>query len=250
MKVRPNFAEFARKADLSSRGFVSDVISGKKKITEKSLKNFKKGLGLTGKWIQLFEHLVFLSEASLRPENMSQDDCSKKLVKIKNHLQAKLISNSLSPSATIITSSMIYEIFAALGSVTEGASLSEIVKRTGLDPLKTKESLHHLLQCGVISLVNERYLAKAGHLSLEELGSDLSFKNAYLESLQEIKSRAAEMEKHNDHLFYHAALSIDRSKIHSLKASLRQALYEWIEENQYDEGDTILRITLASWYKS
>jgi uncharacterized protein (TIGR02147 family) len=90
IRNRPvNLADLARKAQFSSRSFVSDVLRGKRRITPSSLPRFKQALGLTGAWAQYFELLVMLSENDCRPARQTDEKTCEKIDAVRKKIRDK-----------------------------------------------------------------------------------------------------------------------------------------------------------------
>lgn len=245
-KGRPNFAEFARRAELASRSFVSDVVQGKKRITSKSLTNFKRGLRLTGTWVQLFELLVFLEETDIRPVHLQEADITNRIEKLRLRLRDKLLSNETPGREKSLNSSLVYDIYAALGSDARGASLSEISDRTRHPAEAIAATLGHLIRAGMVELRSHRYFVGMQTLDLEQLGNSSDFQKVFLDSLDRLKANAVRMADHPDDLFFHSVLSVESRKLPELKRKLRDVLYQWMDEHQQDDADAIFRITLGT----
>ena len=130
---------FANKAGFSSKSFARDVISGRKRITPRSIDGFKKGLGLTGRLATYFTLLVAQTESDIKHGNLNEAQMQKKLQSLK--LQLAEQESSSSEQGHVYSEKLWPYLYAALGSLERGATLDEVSSRLGLNEDSCKSEL-------------------------------------------------------------------------------------------------------------
>jgi hypothetical protein len=130
---RFSYAAFARRAGIASRSFPRDVVLGKKRLSLESATRFAAALDLHGDLQDYFLTLVALEEERARiPPLRTPATLKATLSKLHARLRAKAAKCGVDGRAALYGSRHWLEVYAALGTPERGASLSEIMGRTGL----------------------------------------------------------------------------------------------------------------------
>ncbi len=244
-RKRPiTLAEVARRAKLSSRSFVANILSGERRITPATLPKFKEALGLTGRWAKFFDYLVMLDEADCRPIRVTEQECKTKLETLRNKLTGEL-SAPKDRSYRLFSSQYVFDLYAALGSPEAGADMALLQKRTRLGPEMISPILNRLEETGHIVQRNGRYYAISGDLDLEKLGNDFEFNQSFQGALETLRNKSRKMSEHPDCLFFHTAFMVPHDRIPILKTKIREAILETIDQQQVDDGESVVRVTLG-----
>ena len=187
-----SYAHFAVRAGFSSRGFLVDVIKGSKRLTDRSVPKVARGLGLTGALKDYFATLVALEEPEVRGLK-DKSAIEKKLQRLRQQLQEKTDPNQERAhklNRILYSNRELLYVFAALGTAATGASMTEILQRTGFSVVICENILSTLVSEGLIRFFNQRYFPPTDAITFRRLGENIDFKSIYLDSLKESKAKA------------------------------------------------------------
>jgi uncharacterized protein (TIGR02147 family) len=245
---KANLAAFSRKAGFASRGFMVDLLQGRKRLTARSLPKVTLALGLKGPLKNYFETLVALEEEDLRKKGESDQALKARLVKLRLRLEQggiKASSKALENSQDLFLSHHVFPIYAALGSLEKGASLEDILLRTGLPQRVVTSQLEILQKNDCVSMQDGVYRASELFLMSEKLGINAAFRAAFKHSTLEMGDRFEKERNSKEVLFYHGAFSTSRARLPELKEKLIALLNDFVEVEQVENGDKVQKLTLG-----
>jgi hypothetical protein len=243
-----SYAELSRRAGFSSRSYPADVIKGLRRITPATLPLFVKGLRLRGQWKNYFTLLVASEEADINTDRMTSEEIKEKLAR----LRARIQSFTRKPSA--VTPKRFYErrgwleVYAALGTMEKGATLKDIVSRTGYSQLMCESIVKVMVEFDVASLneASDRYRPCAPHIIFDRLGGESFFQNHYLALLEEVQREARGPRfKKEENFFFTSVFSVNRRKAPELKSRLRELMHEFSDGSEVAEGDSIAKLCVS-----
>lgn len=242
-----NFSELSRKAGFTSRSFIKEVISGKKRLSLSSTAKIKKAFMLTSSLGNYFEALVALEEESVNIDQLSYDDRVKQLKKLKrkilNELQTKnLLSHQ---KKQIFFDKYAPDVYAALGASGNGVTVEQIVQKSGLFETQVVCVLKEFLDMQIVVEKRDRYFVQQGDLDIFDQGSNIAFQSVYLQSTLRLGDEARRAFDRSDRLFLHSVLSISKTKMPELKKKMQQLIVQMLDESQDDDGDSIAHVTLG-----
>ncbi len=238
-----SYAEASRRAGFASRSFLRDVVGGRKSLSLASLERTSRALSLTGNWKRYFTALVLASldgpgkhetklqrlrEQLARPATVELEISSSKRREIRNYL-----SNS------------VPVVFAACGSIAEGASEREISARTGLGMVVIGRALTQLMALNLIQAKNERFYPLNSHLALSKLGGDSFFRADYAGALKRTAERFRVSAEDGKSLFFLSSFSVDRERLPALNQRLRELMLEFVNEVETPSGDGVAELVLG-----
>lgn len=244
-----NFSDLSRRAGFSSRSYIKEVIAGKKRLTATSMAKFKKAFHLSGPLATYFGTLVELEEPDVNVEALPREVLLAKLEKIRLRLTRQ--KNTGHANKKTLKTDEIFKnryvplVFASLGSLEGGASLTEIQSRCGLNLDIINSILLHFTQQGLIESKEERYFVKDSELDLFGLGNDINFLNVYIEAISSLRQRAQKGINSKSELFMHSAFTVKAERLPEIKTKLKTILLEFLDEEQIDDGDKIAQLTLG-----
>ena len=247
---KANLADLARKAQFSSRSFVSDVLRGKRRITAATLPRFKLALGVTGAWAHYFDLMVMKEETDLRPARLTTEKIDDGLQAVRKKIRDRFFSEQpIEPERLkgLFNSFQVFDVFAAMGSLEAGADLPQILRRTKLPVEIVTSVLENLVNLGFIERRERRYYTSVQNFDLGQLGDQYSFIKAFQQALEALKQRSLKMENSPDTWFFHTAFSIDRSRISEFNKQLKEFIFDFIDERQIEDGDSVMRVTLGAY---
>lgn len=244
-----NYSELSRRSGFTSRSFIKEVIDGKKALTAQSVGKIKKGLKLSGLLGNFFELLVAIEEPEANVGAISEEILLERLDKLRQRLrkQASRTGQAIPKEVkeNIFLNRHVSEVYASLGTIENGASLTEIQSRCGLALNQIEPVLLHLLRFGVIAVLDARYHVKNPDLDILNLDENVNFQNTYLQGLVRLKERAEKGLKSPSELFLHTAFSVQEDRLPLLKHKLQKALIDFMDEEQDDMGNKVVKMSLG-----
>ena len=247
-KKRVNFADLARKMNFSSRAYVSDMMNGHKPMTANAFPRFVTALKLTGLMNQLFQLLVLKEEKHLpRDKSLTNEKILEKIGEIKTKLRDKYLNPGFQSDLQFISYD-VFTVYAALGSQAKGASISEILQRTQIAEQNVASILNSLMGANFVIKKGERFFASNINFDVKNLGNNLGFKQAFVHATHLMTKKAAQMEEHPEDLFFHTAFSVQKNKVPEMRERLQELLYEYLDSEQDEDGDSIQKLTLAFYH--
>jgi uncharacterized protein (TIGR02147 family) len=245
-----NFSALTRAAGFSSRSFIHEVIRGRKRITQNSLPRIIKAFKLKGSEAGYFECLVALEEENVEIGLKSKAHIQSELIRLREKVFRNRQRQYLSPEFQTASSTWAFgmlhmaDVFAALGSKRRGASLNEILSRTGLSNKICSNILNHFVQKGVVSTSGDRFFASDMNFDLLNLKDNAIFLKYFREALLDL-GKKTEAQSALDSLFFHSSFSVERQRLPEFKAKLRTLLLEFIDEIQSDDGEVVSKMTVG-----
>lgn len=235
------YADLARSSGFVSRSFPREVVTGKKTLTLDSLRKMSKGLGLPKDLIQYFTYLVELEVESCRAEGKSTLSIEKSLKNLKSRIVQKeneLLKEADGPFAN----KFLPRVFAALGAELDGASTTEVKKRTSFSEETILTSLKTLEDLGLAVRKGTRFYPQVSHPSLQNLNSETQFKRYFKANLDEI-SKELEADYSKDHcLSFNSCFIISIKDAVRLKEELRELLLKYVDEHDSPTGDKVVSL--------
>jgi len=239
------WAELSRRAGFSSRSYPSDVVSGHRRITATSLPGFIKGLGLKGDLKTLFTLLVS-QEEDLEIVGVAQDNIARNLEKVRERLLSRFENRETSDR--VYSQRYWLEVYAALGSPSEGATLSEVAGKTKLPREECLRVLEKMEAAGLVRLdyQNKHFIAVENHIAFDKLGESDFFRKHFINSLQELSRQATpESFKKQDRLFLTSVFSISQHRATEFKKELRELIVRFVDSSENAKGDSIAKVVVG-----
>jgi hypothetical protein len=244
---RSNLAAFSRRAGFSSRSFVHEVLDGRRRLTAKSYPKVERALALPPRIRSHFKLLVSLEENDLNLERLNQEQIRAKLALHRHRFLTELEAkrNQAQFVEFVIRGRELLDCFAALGESNVGATLEEVMSRTGHTTMICQNVLTHFVRNKVAELKGERYIARNPMLIFNGLGRNLGAKECYLQTIGEIKRKATASFHGEDRAFYQAVISIDRHKMPALKQRLWDVFNEFVQESETETGNAVAKFLVG-----
>ncbi len=159
--TRGEQAKLSRKAGFSSRSYLSELLAGKKGLSRDSASRLKNGLQLSKFWGNYFDCLVWLEHPELCPRNITLEQIKSKITQLRSDIKNLSENNKIEKTvAEHLHRPQVFQVYAALGSETKGASLKEIGERTGLQNPLIEKTLEQLLKSQAVRQLKDRYYAE------------------------------------------------------------------------------------------
>lgn len=244
-KGRVNLADFSRKAGFSSRSFLTEYLSGKKKLSKESLRQVKSALTLTKPYMQFFTLLVFKDQPELSTQTPAEIEASLETLK-KNLQQQESTKGLISDARKIVRKKDLFRIYAALGTEAEGANISEILTRTGMKLNDVQGGLQTLLEENVVVYQNQRFYARANQVDFLGFSDKEALSTLVKDVCEDFKSQASAITAEDRNFVFYSAFSVQSQQLPLFKKKLREALYSVLDEFQCDGGDQVHQVFLCS----
>ncbi len=243
VRVRPlTYAAIARRAGFSSRSFPRDVILGTKKLSSNSLYPMIKGLGIKDELAELFKHLVYLEQPETRINVKSTPEIERVIKNLKSRiLKTKIMSQGDDPYGF----DFFPLIYAACGTIEDGASFDEIKSKTKIERHIIENTMNELLKRNIVTRTENRFYPTDPHLLFQEMVEGESFRNFFAF----ISSRAA-FEAREDFsspakLFFTSCFSVEKKKMPQFKSELRSLILKFVDEQENPKGDHVASLVCS-----
>jgi hypothetical protein len=244
---RLSSAEFARRAGFSSRSYPADVIKGYRRITPATLPQFIKGMKLRGALKSYFTLLVARDEDDINVEHLAAAEITRRLERLRERI-AEAGQPADAIPARFYEQRGWLEVFASLGTYEEGASLAEIVARTGFTQSECERILAGMVAGGAAhtDAQGTRYRACSCHVVFEKLGVEKAFQKHFLESLNQARHVArGNGFRSPENFFCSSVFSVKKHRVLELKNRLRELMIEFADTHEDATGDGIAKLCVS-----
>jgi uncharacterized protein (TIGR02147 family) len=235
-------AELATRSGFSSKGFISDLLAGRKKITAKALPKIMEGLNLPKRLAGYFELLVQLEEEGLRPQGLKEAEIRLQLGRLKRVFRDRQAPVAANVKAGIYRH-VVYKVYAALGSAEKGASWEELLKRSRLPESAVKEALDLLLGLALVREEGRRFYAEMGNIEAFGLNETSRFQEVMASATAALAQKIQKVQPAD--LFFYASFALDAEKEALLKQKLQELLSSFVDQNQNEDGDLVKTLVLG-----
>lgn len=253
--ARGRLAQLARKSGLS-RSFLTEVLKKQKRLTNDSVDRLADGLKLNATERKFFAALVAMDQATDQAAKFptkgrsrlvkSKQDLSLHLEKQRTKIQQKAKSSRYRRKVTKDLMSLdFFMVYAALGTIENGASLAEILRKTKLSRSAIEKVLALLLADEWIKAENDRFYASERAIDLDDLGLNDGFLKAFSRASADLSKSAPQVAKDKENLVFFTAVPLSAERISEFRLRLQAAVLDVIDEFQDDAGTVVKKITLG-----
>lgn len=241
-----SYQVFAKRSGYSTKSYISEVISGKKKLSLSSVDKFSKGLALNLTWKDYLETLVRID---LSVSTLDRKHLIQKLDKLKNKLNLKNksrnISESLSQTQKLLLSPLFPEVYASLGDSIHGSDLTTIEKRTKLEKPEIKNILIELVNAQIVRTEGDRYIVNTDAIDFSFIDTPEYFKADFFRSLDKARNRFINQSNSNNSLFMTQTFSVQSNDLPELRKKLESVIFEFSQNSENSNGDTVADINIS-----
>jgi uncharacterized protein (TIGR02147 family) len=174
-----SFQVFANTAGFKSKGFISDVIDGKKNLSEESIFAFGKALELPEKEFTYFKNLVMFNQSKTRQQ---KDHFFQQLVEMNQLVKAKLILSDKYSFYAEWYHNTVREIVTWLDFNDDFSFLGRALSPK-ISARKAKQSVDLLLRLGLIKKNDNRYIQTDPDITTGDTVSSLAIEKFHLQNL-------------------------------------------------------------------
>lgn len=242
-----NLSDLARAAGFG-RGFPGDVISGKRRLTQKSSYAFEKALKLPAPGKKLFRFLVASEEADLFPE-IERDSIAPRIEILRAkpwETSRRNVRELESPSyAKLFEDPRVALIYAAAGEPGKGATYEEIRQRTRLTEEELRAFVEKLERAGLLEIKQDQYMPRDLHLFLESGAMSEILVSYFKRACRTAGERVAANVGSKQEFFFSSAFCVREERLPELKKALRETILKFVDDGIDPNGDRVIQL-LAS----
>ena len=226
-----SYEQLVRKCGLGSKGHLHDLTSGRRNVSHKAFLSLCQGLKIKTTYRKLFQ---LLCENPIGLDPIALESAR---LRIRSE-PTKLLSSK------VPTVSGWDYVYSSLGTTKDGATLTEIERRTCFNSAKCLKILAHLIELGVVKHHENHYFARASRNVYESLS--IEAKDYLASSFQEIKNKIPEFyEKTELSLYRGFVFAIQDSKFPQLRERLKELLSEFVEESEFPNGNELVKLVVG-----
>lgn len=241
-----NYAVFASQAGFG-RGFPSDVISGKRRLTPKSAPAFEQALKLPSTVKHLFRLLVAQEESdtfidvdrTVLPELIKA--ARQKIALRPRRSNVKIEGLALS---TILSDSRSMALLAASGSPENGASETQLRERTQIKSPTFERLLQNLIEQNLIIQKNGQYLPQDLHLHFQTTDRDSLLTNIFQKAARSASEKSLSRDEGSE-LFFASQFCVSEKDMPQFKIKLRELITSFVTDSINEDGDRVVKLTTA-----
>jgi len=224
-----SYADISRRAGFASRSFPRDVLLGKKRLTIASLYPMIRGLGLFGDFASFFKLLIEAEHPDCRTGKISDEQILRRLQHFRSRTNKQFLSSLRDPKTTVNTKLALFQVFASLGNES-GATIKDIIKRSGLPKYDVTKMLQILTTSGAIQQDGTRWKANLGHLNATGLEKSDGFEKIFKEAHSSALTALPHLFGTEEALYFVTCFSVNQYKLPEIKSRLRALLLEYAEK--------------------
>lgn len=244
-----NISDLARAAGYG-RGYPSDVIKGKRRLTARSCHAFESALKLPSPGRKLFRLLVARDE----PDHFPELDPTR-LPAMIQALREKPWGNSRRDVReaesralkSVFTDPRAALVFAVSGQPGRGASFDLIKNRTGLSDGDLASVLRNLERAGLIKHDEPTSLYEPSdlHLFVKSSGEDRFLASLFQIACGAAANRVSQAASSESEFFFSSVYCVREEVLPELKKALRETVLKFIDESIDADGSRMVRFMTA-----
>lgn len=241
-------SELAKKSGFSSKGYISDLLAGRKKLTAKALPKILTALNLPKRLENYFELLAQLEEKSLRSPGLDEKEIQLKLKRLRRSFTDKESSGqtALLPKANSeIYRHLAYKVYASLGSPEVGADFPQIVKRSGLSEAAARDALDALIAIKLAREEKGRFFCAIGTIEALGLDQQTRFQEVLASATSALIQKIQQIHKFPNDFYFYSSFALDPEKELLLKKKLQELLCNFVDEHQNEDGELVKSIVIG-----
>ncbi|PCI27078.1 hypothetical protein COB52_05410 [Candidatus Kaiserbacteria bacterium] len=252
LKLPYGYASFARKADLKSRSFPREVITGRRNLSQSSLRKFESAMNLKGDTSMVFRLLVFQEHIELAPVKSTEKSIAKDLDRARERIRKAGFAQGMLLTDDLTSRLAFRFAYAALDEgVSEndgGTSIEEVRSKVGMGAYQCRRVVEKMCDDGIIgwNSSRDRFFLKDRHPIFHSLKQDENrFQDFYEVVLKSFGRLANEDMAQSEALFFSSSVSVNSRDLPQLKDELRDLVTRYADQIEDASGDTIVNISLG-----
>lgn len=226
------------------RSFPSDVLLGRRRLTAKSCHAFEKAMKIPQTAKKLFRLLVAQAEPDEFPE-LDAETLKKQIFELKTKpwIRSRKLRESEAPqAASMFTDSNLMSVYAASGSPGQGASFTEIQKRTRILDRELIVAIEKLLIMGLLAKKENLFVPQDLHLFLKSEGKNEILKNAFQRAVKLAGERVEKSANSPSEMFFTSSFCVTEARLAELKEALRETILKFVDDSIEASGDRVVHL--------
>ncbi len=242
-----SYSVFAERAQISSRGYMNDIIRGRKRLTPSFFDRVVKGLKLTQVWRNYLLLLTQREESALWKIS-DLEALERKIQTAKSNL-LKHVSVTTVPNEDPLISLMLNpnfsEVYASLGHPDRGATVKVISKRSRLASEAVNTILIQMKDRGLVGHdpISNKYFVK--NIDLQTNNLNFVFEKDFHRAAGQMISRSKSQMSSKSSLFMTQTFSVASTKLPALKIQLRDLINQFAVDSEDSDGDCVSEICIG-----
>ncbi len=260
------FGEAARRCRFESRSFLSDVLAGRRSLSEQSLKKLTAGFfDLPDVLIKIFLALVHSEERDLLPPGVTPERVLRKLQALRQRALRVFQNHDHEPSTQRIDDLILQPLFhlayAAMGLADQGETFAGLLRKTSSNAKDLKPVLAEMIASDFVEVFSDasseapvgrdlgdeslRYRAKDAHRILEGLASPGAFHSFIVNWMSFVVAQVTRQPPDPRELFNVSTFTIRAGEFPEMRKRLVDAIDALVEEFGAVVGDDLVRLTVC-----
>ena len=185
----------------------------------------------------------------IRPSSWKEDVDARNLEKAIKELQA--LKLDVAPVNSSILNGLIrsvnyYKIYASLGPVGIGATMTDICKRSKLTEQSVVRILEIMRRIGLVTFDGTHFIARQGNMDAFGLKGDEGLKLLAKEISSSFGRTASSIISSSEDSFVFTTFAIAPENLNAFKLKLRDVVFKLIDEYQDDAGSEVRQVLLVN----
>ena len=237
--LKVSLAQICKKAHISSKGYLADIMAGRRTLNLSYQESLGTALGLSGLNLKYFRLLVELDHEDGGPRRATLYE---ELESIR-----KSFAITFSPKPLHAwPGKKAFEVYCAFGLFAHEPTAADLLAYFGQkDEGAILQSLEALIEGGFVSLDGEtkRYRLNENHMIM--VGSDESHKHFLSESIQDGMQKIDQWAQDKvDAHFESVIISVNKTHYRRLLQRIKHDLLQWQSELETHDADAIVRFNI------
>ena len=244
-----SFQKFANLAGFSSKSFMNEIISGRRRLTLNSFGKISIGLRLPPAWVDFFRCLVALEEASFRTGDRDIDYYRRRLAnakkKVLNSGQDTWL-DAESAAARLSLQDHVTDIHVCAGHPDVGASFEEIHGRIRIAKAVLQERLAKMVKLGLLRNDPEtgRFHNGPPASNAKHTYTDPEYRDYISRAMARARARM-EKPRSGQSLFGTQTFLVKESAIQALSNELNRVVREFADVADDELGDGLAEVLVT-----
>lgn len=244
-------SDFARLVGCT-RGFPSDILKGRRRLTAKSYYSFEKALKLPLPYKKMFQllvakeepdifaHIIDMQTIDIKIESLKQNRISQ-----KNH--STFVQNNENDLAfqKILNNPHTMSVVAAAGDPESGATLQQIQQRTRLTDHNLNKTLNDLREYGLLKQVHDRYYPQDLHLFFQTKNTSEMLSKFFHQAMRSAEKRLSQINDQSSEMFFVSEFCIQENQMPQFKKELKGLVLKFIDDSIAAEGTRVAKLLTA-----
>lgn len=240
-------SSLSKRAGLSSAGFLSDVLKGKKDLSAKTLPALKKALKVPEGLDQFFEYLVFQDREELAPAHLGGTKLPPALRSLRSRLKERHGPKKTRDPKNIeqVMGSLDAHVLFASLEPNQGLTRAQLQERTGLSASVIESGLRLFDKLQLTYEMDGKIHSQQENF--ENFGAELNghFQVTFQKALELLGRKAQNIQKNQKDLFYYSAFLVQEESYEKLQLHLQNQLQQELDKSLPVTGERVAHLVFS-----